>query len=142
LYTTFASIAHLSRSSVRSSPIRSSFDSPRSDCRSFSNRALDRDRHSAPRPRVCRRRALAHDSHSRAHGSRTLARDSRSANARRRRRIRRKMATMARVVAMAFATLALVAGADASAFVGTDANFDREVMNSGKHVFVKYLAPW
>ena len=46
------------------------------------------------------------------------------------------------VVAMAFATLALVAGADASAFVGTDANFDREVMNSGKHVFVKYLAPW
>ena len=52
------------------------------------------------------------------------------------------MATMARVVAMAFATLALVAGADASAFVGSDAYFDREVMNSGKHVFVKYLAPW
>jgi hypothetical protein len=35
-----------------------------------------------------------------------------------------------------------VAGADASAFLGTDKNFDSAVMNSGKHVFVKYLAPW
>ena len=47
-----------------------------------------------------------------------------------------------RVVAMVLTTLALVAGADASAFVSTDANFERDVMNSGKHVFVKYLAPW
>ena len=35
-----------------------------------------------------------------------------------------------------------VAGADASAFLATDKNFDSAVMNSGKHVFVKYLAPW
>jgi len=28
------------------------------------------------------------------------------------------------------------------AFIGTDKNFDSEVLGSGKNVFIKFLAPW
>jgi len=52
---------------------------------------------------------------------------------------RKRMKLFAFLVALASVA---VAGADASAFLATDKNFDSAVMNSGKHVFVKYLAPW
>ena len=45
----------------------------------------------------------------------------------------------------AFATIVAVLAphaAHAGAFEATDKNFDSAVMNSGKHVFAKFLAPW
>jgi hypothetical protein len=139
--SSFASLSPIRRAPRRSAPRRSDpirrARRRRARIVDASRRAiLDLDRHSAPRPRVVVPRALAPD----ARGARK--RSARS-NGRPRRRARRATRTMAtRVVAMVLTTLALVAGADASAFVGTDANFERDVMNSGKHAFVKYLAPW
>ena len=45
----------------------------------------------------------------------------------------------------AFATILAVLAphaAHAGAFEATDKNFDSAVMKSGKHAFVKFLAPW
>jgi hypothetical protein len=39
-------------------------------------------------------------------------------------------------------TCLLTAVAAKGAFIGTDKNFDKEVLGSGKNVFVKFLAPW
>ena len=54
------------------------------------------------------------------------------------------MASIARVAVFLFAALVALSarGADASAFLATDKNFDAQVLGSGKHAFVKFLAPW
>jgi hypothetical protein len=51
---------------------------------------------------------------------------------------------MARSFALVVAAIAALfaSSADASAFLATDKNFDSAVLNSGKHAFVKFLAPW
>lgn len=54
------------------------------------------------------------------------------------------MASIARVAVFLFAALVALSarGAEASAFLATDKNFDSIVLGSGKHAFVKFLAPW
>lgn len=53
------------------------------------------------------------------------------------------MASVRRCVAALLAVFALAIGsADASAFLATDKTFDSAVLGSGKHAFVKFLAPW
>lgn len=54
------------------------------------------------------------------------------------------MASIARVAVFLFAALVALSarGAEASAFLATDKNFDSAVLGSGKHAFVKFLAPW
>ena len=51
---------------------------------------------------------------------------------------------MARSFALVVAAIAALfaSSAEASAFLATDKNFDSAVLNSGKHAFVKFLAPW
>ena len=36
----------------------------------------------------------------------------------------------------------ITAVAGKGAFEGTDKNFEKDVLNSGKNAFVKFLAPW
>lgn len=47
-----------------------------------------------------------------------------------------------RVAFLAIALMGLVVGANAGAVDLTSANFDAEVLESGKAAFVKFLAPW
>ena len=103
--------------------------------RSFENAIAHR--HCSPHPSIAR----VVDPHARVDRTRDIL--ERRANAARASAHPSTMATTMRVVALTvLAILARVSGAHASAFVGTDANFDKAVMNSGKHLFVKYLAPW
>jgi len=56
---------------------------------------------------------------------------------------RKSRSLVARALALvAFASVAFASRAHAGAFQATDSNFESAVMNSGKNVFVKYLAPW
>lgn len=45
-------------------------------------------------------------------------------------------------VILAVALMGLVLGANAGAVDLTAKNFDKEVLESGKSAFVKFLAPW
>ena len=47
-----------------------------------------------------------------------------------------------RVALLAIALMGLVLGANAGAVDLTAKNFDKEVFESGKSAFVKFLAPW
>ena len=47
-----------------------------------------------------------------------------------------------RTTMLALALMGLVLGANAKAVDLTAKNFDKEVLESGKSAFVKFLAPW
>ena len=59
--------------------------------------------------------------------------------------VRRTSTRASAMRTIAFATILAVLAphaAHAGAFEATDKNFDSAVMNSGKHVFVKFDSPW